>query len=75
MLYRHTIDATNYVFDDLRDPASPRLRRHVPATGLPAFAADSAAEMIAARLALANVPLKQFLDEPVIPMRTTRSPG
>ncbi|KTT68965.1 ethanolamine ammonia-lyase, partial [Pseudomonas oryzihabitans] len=34
---------------------------------LAGIAADSAAEMIAARLALADVPLKQFLDEPVIP--------
>ncbi|GKQ50119.1 ethanolamine ammonia-lyase subunit EutB [Bradyrhizobium sp. Ce-3] len=66
MLYRHTIDATNYAFDDLRTllaKASP------PRSGdrLAGIAADSAEEMIAARLALANVPLKQFLDEPVIP--------
>ncbi|MCC8969220.1 ethanolamine ammonia-lyase subunit EutB [Bradyrhizobium brasilense] len=66
MLYRHTIDATNYAFDDLRillAKASP------PRSGdrLAGMAADSAEEMIAARLALANVPLKQFLDEPVIP--------
>ncbi|WFU30520.1 ethanolamine ammonia-lyase subunit EutB [Bradyrhizobium brasilense] len=66
MLYRHTIDATNYAFDDLRillAKASP------PRSGdrLAGIAADSAEEMIAARLALANVPLKQFLDEPVIP--------
>ncbi|MBR0898055.1 ethanolamine ammonia-lyase subunit EutB [Bradyrhizobium tropiciagri] len=66
MLYRHTIDATNYAFDDLRvllAKASP------PRSGdrLAGIAADSAEEMIAARLALANLPLKQFLDEPVIP--------
>ncbi|WP_076862419.1 ethanolamine ammonia-lyase subunit EutB [Bradyrhizobium mercantei] len=66
MLYRHTIEATNYAFDDLRillAKASP------PRSGdrLAGVAADSAEEMIAARLALANVPLKQFLDEPVIP--------
>ncbi|WP_050387141.1 ethanolamine ammonia-lyase subunit EutB [Bradyrhizobium pachyrhizi] len=66
MLYRHTIDATNYAFDDLRillAKASP------PRSGdrLAGIAADSAEEMIAARLVLANVPLKQFLDEPVIP--------
>ncbi|MCA6097172.1 ethanolamine ammonia-lyase subunit EutB [Bradyrhizobium australafricanum] len=66
MLYRHTIDATNYAFDDLRillAKASP------PRSGdrLAGIVADSAEEMIAARLALANVPLKQFLDEPVIP--------
>ncbi|MGY3483555.1 ethanolamine ammonia-lyase large subunit [Bradyrhizobium sp. USDA 4011] len=66
MLYRHTIDATSYAFDDLRillAKASP------PRSGdrLAGIAADSAAQMIAARLALANVPLKQFLDEPIIP--------
>ncbi|TWC05964.1 ethanolamine ammonia-lyase heavy chain [Bradyrhizobium macuxiense] len=66
MLYRHTIDATNYAFDDLRillAKASPTRS----GDRLAGIAADSAAEMIAARLALANVPLKQFLDEPVIP--------
>ncbi|MHC2436769.1 ethanolamine ammonia-lyase subunit EutB [Bradyrhizobium sp. USDA 4451] len=66
MHYRHTIDATNYAFDDLRillAKASP------PRSGdrLAGVAADSAEEMIAARLTLADVPLKQFLDEPVIP--------
>ncbi|MCC8981709.1 ethanolamine ammonia-lyase subunit EutB [Bradyrhizobium acaciae] len=66
MLYRHTIAATNYAFDDLRillAKASP------PRSGdrLAGIAADSAEQMIAARLALANVPLRQFLDEPVIP--------
>ena len=66
MVYRHTVDATSYVFDGLRDllaKATP------PRSGdrLAGIAAGSAEEMIAARLALADVPLKQFLDEPVIP--------
>ncbi|VIO71014.1 ethanolamine ammonia-lyase subunit EutB [Bradyrhizobium ivorense] len=66
MLYRHTVDTTNYAFDGLRDllaKASP------PRSGdrLAGIAADSAAEMVAARRALADIPLKQFLDEPVIP--------
>src|SRR5712675_110559 len=66
MIYRHTIDATSYVFDDLRDllaKATP------PRSGdrLAGIAADSAAQMIAARIALADVPLKQFLHETVIP--------
>ncbi|MHC1946182.1 ethanolamine ammonia-lyase subunit EutB [Bradyrhizobium sp. UFLA06-06] len=66
MLYRHTIDATNYAFDDLRILLA---RASPPRSGdrLAGIAADSAEEMIAARLALANVPLKQFLDEPLIP--------
>ena len=66
MAYRHTIDSTTYVFDGLRDllaKATP------PRSGdrLAGIAADSAAQMVAARIALADVPLKQFLQEAVIP--------
>ena len=66
MVYRHTIDATSYVFDGLRDllaKATP------PRSGdrLAGIAADSAAQTIAARIALADVPLRQFLQEAVIP--------
>jgi ethanolamine ammonia-lyase large subunit len=66
MTYRHTIDGSAYVFADLRDllaKATP------PRSGdrLAGVAADSAEQMIAARIALADVPLKQFLQEAVIP--------
>jgi ethanolamine ammonia-lyase large subunit len=66
MVYRQTVDATAYVFDDLRDllaKATP------PRSGdrLAGVAADSAAQMIAARMALADVPLKQFLNEAIVP--------
>src|SRR5262249_59012655 len=66
MAYRHPIDATSYVFADLRDllaKATP------PRSGdrLAGIAADSAEQMVAARMALANVPLTQFLEETVIP--------
>src|SRR6478672_3255185 len=66
MVYRHTINATSYAFGDLRDllaKATP------PRSGdrLAGIAADSAERMIAARMALANVPLKQFLNEAVVP--------
>jgi ethanolamine ammonia-lyase large subunit len=66
MVYRHAIGATTYVFDDLRDllaKATP------PRSGdrLAAIAADSAEQMIAARIALADVPLEQFLQETVVP--------
>jgi ethanolamine ammonia-lyase large subunit len=66
MIYRHTINATSHVFNDLRDlmaKATP------PRSGdrLAGIAADSAEQMIAARIALADVPLKQFLQETVIP--------
>ena len=57
MIYRHTIDATSYAFADLRDlmaKATP------PRSGdrLAGIAADSAEQMIAARIALADVPLQ-----------------
>jgi ethanolamine ammonia-lyase large subunit len=66
MVYRHAIDGTAYVFDDLRDllaKATP------PRSGdrLAGVAAESAEQMVAARIALADVPLKQFLHEAVIP--------
>jgi ethanolamine ammonia-lyase large subunit len=66
MVYRHAIDATAYVFENLRElmaKATP------PRSGdrLAGIAADSAEQMIAARIALADVPLKQFLQETVIP--------
>ena len=66
MVYRHSIDNTNYVFDDLRDllaKATP------PRSGdrLAGIAADSAEQMVAARIALSDVPLTQFLQETVVP--------
>src|ERR1700731_2730676 len=66
MVYRHTIDATSYAFENLRDllaKATP------PRSGdrLAGIAADSAEQMIAARMALADIPLKQLLNEAVIP--------
>src|SRR5438270_5053913 len=66
MVYRQAIDATSYLFDDLRDllaKATP------PRSGdrLAGVAAGSAEQMIAARMALADVPLKQFLNEAVVP--------
>ena len=66
MVYRQIINTTSYIFDDLRDllaKATP------PRSGdrLAGIAADSAQEMIAARMALADLPLKQFLNEAVVP--------
>jgi ethanolamine ammonia-lyase large subunit len=66
MVYRQIIGGTSYVFGDLRDllaKATP------PRSGdrLAGIAAASAEETIAARIALADVPLKRFLDEAVIP--------
>ena len=66
MIYRHAIAAHSYVFDDLRDllaKATP------PRSGdrLARLAAETAEQMIAARMALADVPLRQFLEETVVP--------
>jgi ethanolamine ammonia-lyase large subunit len=66
MVYRQAIHATSYTFDGLCEllaKATP------PRSGdrLAGIAADSAQEMIAARMALADVPLKQFLNEAVVP--------
>src|SRR3979411_280764 len=66
MVYRQVIGATSYVFGDLREllaKATP------PRSGdrLAGIAAESAEQMIAARIALADMPLKQFLHEAVIP--------
>lgn len=66
MIYRHAIAAHSYVFDDLRDllaKATP------PRSGdrLAGLAAETAEQMIAARMALADVPLTQFLQETVVP--------
>ena len=65
MIYRHAIGMRSYVFPNLRDlmaKATP------PRSGdrLAGIAAATAEEMIAARMALADVPLKQFLQESVI---------
>src|SRR4051794_19891119 len=66
MIYRYTIGAHCHVFDGLRDllaKATP------PRSGdrLAGVAADTAQQMIAARMALADVPLRQFLHEAVVP--------
>jgi ethanolamine ammonia-lyase large subunit len=66
MIYRHAIGTRSYVFHDLRDllaKATP------PRSGdrLAGIVADTAEQMIAARMALADVALKQFLEETVVP--------
>jgi ethanolamine ammonia-lyase large subunit len=68
MAYRHAIDATSYVFGDLRDllaKATP------PRSGdrLAGIAAEDARQMMAARMALAELPRK-----PSSPTKTMRSP-
>jgi ethanolamine ammonia-lyase large subunit len=66
MPFRHAIAGTSYVFDDLR----MLLARATPfrsGDALAGIAATSAAERVAAQRALADLPLKHFLNEAVIP--------
>lgn len=66
MTYRHVIGSRSFAFESLRDllaKASP------PRSGdrLAGIVSETAEEMVAARMALADVPLKQFLQETVVP--------
>ena len=66
MGFSHSLGGTTYRFDDLRTllaKATP------PRSGdvLAGLAAQDAAERVAARMALADLPLRHFLDEAVIP--------
>ena len=66
MRYRITLGDTSYTFRDLKDlmaKATP-LRSGDELAGI---AAHSMEERIAAKMCLADVPLKQFLEEPLIP--------
>ncbi len=66
MPHHHTVGATGYAFADLRTllaRASP-LRSGDQLAGV---AADTAQERVAAQMALAEVPLKSFLNEAVVP--------
>ncbi|MBV8631597.1 MAG: ethanolamine ammonia-lyase subunit EutB [Silvibacterium sp.] len=66
MPYRHTIRGITYAFESLRDLLA---RASPPRSGdeLAGIAAASAAERVAAQMALADLPLSEFLHEPVIP--------
>jgi ethanolamine ammonia-lyase large subunit len=69
MAYRKTIRNTKYAFDDLRillAKASP----YRSGDALAGLAADSYEERVAAQMALADVPLKAFLNERIIPYET-----
>ena len=66
MAHRHAIRGTSYVFEDLRTLLA---RASPPRSGdaLAGLAAASAAERVAAQRALADLPLRHFLQEAVIP--------
>ncbi len=66
MTYAHTLAGTRYTFDDLRT----LLARATPfrsGDALAGLAAATAAERVAAQVALADVPLAAIVAEPVIP--------
>ncbi|NCD69542.1 ethanolamine ammonia-lyase subunit EutB [Mucilaginibacter agri] len=69
MAYQHTIHQRVYRFEDLKDllaKASPLRSGDV----LAGIAAATYEERVAAQITLANVPLKQFLNEALIPYET-----
>ena len=69
MAFRHTIDQHTWTFDTLRElmaKATPERS----GDQLAGVAAGSAIERMAARLALADLPLAHFLDEALVPYET-----
>jgi ethanolamine ammonia-lyase large subunit len=69
MTFAHTLAGTRYVFDNLRI----LLARATPfrsGDALAGLAASTAAERVAAQMALADVPLANILAEPVVPYET-----
>jgi ethanolamine ammonia-lyase large subunit len=66
MIYRYTIDSHTYQFEDLKAV----LAKATPARSgdyLAGVAADTYAERMAARMCLAETPLKTFLEDLIIP--------
>ena len=69
MAYRHATGQHSWVFGDLKDlmaKATPRRSGDM----LAGIAAGSAEESVAARMALAEVPLRDFLLKPLVPYET-----
>jgi len=66
MAFAHTLDGTRYQFADLK---SLLARASPPRSGdeLAGIAAASAAERVAAQMALADAPLRAFLSDAVVP--------
>jgi ethanolamine ammonia-lyase large subunit len=69
MAYRSTIRNFTYVFDDLRTLLA-RATPHRSGDALAGLTAATYEERVAAQIALADVPLKTFLNEVVIPYET-----
>src|ERR1700750_1710595 len=69
MCYAHTLANTRYVFENLRALLA-RASPYRSGDALAGIAADSAAERVAAQMALANVPLATILTDQVVPYET-----
>jgi ethanolamine ammonia-lyase large subunit len=65
-MYAHAVGGTRYTFPDLRTLMA-RATPHRSGDVLAGVAAGSMAERVAAQMALADVPLKTFLGEAVVP--------
>src|SRR5690242_9637097 len=69
MAYSHTLAGTRYLFDDLRALLA-RATAFRSGDALAGIAAASAAERVAAQMALSDVPLSTILAEPVVAYET-----
>lgn len=66
MAYAHSVDGVTWRFPDLRTLLA-RASPHRSGDALAGVAAQSAEERMAARMALAELPLAAFVSEPVVP--------
>ncbi len=66
MPYHHDLAGTRYAFPDLKTLLA-RATPHRSGDVLAGVAATSASERVAAQMALAELPLRTLLDEPIIP--------
>src|SRR4051812_5422021 len=69
MAYAQTVGCHHYVFDDLRTLLA-RASPDRSGDRLAGLAAGTEEERVAARMALSNIPLRRFLDEPVVASET-----
>jgi ethanolamine ammonia-lyase large subunit len=72
MLLRHSIDGITYRFEGLKDLLAKATAAR-SGDELAGVAAESAVERVAARMVLADLPLREFVEEPLIPMQRMRS--
>ncbi len=66
MLLRHSMDGVTYHFDGLKELLAKATAAR-SGDELAGLAAESSVERVAARIVLADLPLSEFLEEPLIP--------